>query len=169
MDGFELHVTLEANDVRSYAKAKRSTLDIVLSGVMWLGFLFVYIVGVGVTNSLTGQPVFGLVAMAAVIYGMNWLISERKKEQYEKVAKEFVDYDLIVNREAIVQKLGRTETKYAWADLAIVQATEEFLEMKMWDGAVILLPKHLFQNEEDYQASRIFIEERLKWVEVGHA
>jgi hypothetical protein len=169
MDGFELRVALKAEDVRTFAKAKRTPQEILLLIFLWLGFLLVYIVGVGVIYSLTQESWIGLLVMATAIYGLNKFFGRHKEEQYEKIANELVDYDLIVDRDGIVQKVGRTETKYAWEDLAVVDGRGEFLEMKMWDGAVILVPKHLFPNEEDFLASKSFIEERQKWVEAGHA
>ena len=169
MDGFKLHVTLEPDDLRSNAKAKRNPQEILLFVFMWLGFVFVYIVGVGIIHSLTGQSAIGLIVMFVAIYGMNRFFSQHKDEQYKKAASEFVDYDLIVDREGIVQKVGRTETKYAWADLAVIEGNGQFLEMKMWDGAIIVVPKHLFPDEKDFLASKSFIEERHKWVEAGHA
>src|SRR5690242_5178052 len=109
MDGFKLHVDLKDDDFRSYAKAKRGPRDFLLFIFLWLGFVLVYIVGVGILYDLTGHSEFGLIAMAALIYGMNRFFGRHKEEQYKKVANEFVAYDLIVDREGIVQKVGRTE------------------------------------------------------------
>lgn len=160
---------LGPEDFRVIGRSKRSDAYFLARFFLWLGVSVVGLVLYEAVYHLTGEPIIGVGAFIIYICALKTFFKRQEDSRFERLSEESREYDLIVNRAGIIQKIGRTETKYTWKELESIERLAEFLELNMWDGAVFYVPKRVFEAESDYDACYAFSIEQQKSIAIGHA
>ncbi|MFN0191400.1 MAG: YcxB family protein [Aestuariivirga sp.] len=165
---FKLSASLKASDLESYEKSKQTGQHRLLNFFIWVGVVvcgfFVY----GIVGKLSGEPVLGFAAWGAFLLLVKLVFSAKEKERRSKVADEIVPYELTLDQLGVMQKIGRTETRYGWNEIQNVTKLPDFIEIESWDGRSFLVPKDSFDHEGQFEACFQFATDRKEFVTVGH-
>ncbi len=160
-ESFSFHVELGWQDFAAIQKSEKSWVDRALDFLSWLGFAFVGLILSSLVISFTGQQILAVLAMVTYVFAVLFGLRRYAQHQYMRIAEQANGYDLTIGPEGIVQKSGRTETRFSWEDLSSIHRLSSVLHLNMWDGAVVVLPNRFFENDESLHACLEFVERQL--------
>lgn len=169
VDSFTLSASFGPDDLRRYEKQSRTSqqkLVVYLAVVGWITCVF--LVG-GVAAGISNEPIIGYLAGTIVALGLAATFRHQEDARYRRESEDLVPYDLTVNRSGVMQKIGRTETKYVWSEVEAVERSTDFLEIKTWDGSLFVIPQHAFTDPQEFDLVYEFVTEQQKAVRFGHA
>lgn len=166
--GFTFRALLDANVLRSYSNAKRKGTYYVFTLFLWMGFVFAAIVLTGIASDLFELGAYSWLVTVAFVFVANYWLRQRDKKEFVDLAEQQVPYEISVNSLGVARRIGRTETKYEWAEVESINRTSEFLEMKMWDGEAFLIPADCFSDPQEFDLAFDFATEKQKLVVRGN-